>query len=143
MAKEESKAKQLKDKIIKAKDIKVDGPHYVPEWELEVFLKVMSASSKDQFELSLWDIKVDDDGTDNSRQDLKHFRGKLLVNCLCDEDGDLLFNDREYMLLGRKSASSLEPLVDRAKEINGISRKDEKELVKNLKDGQAEDSPSV
>ena len=119
-----------KESIINAKDIKIISVD-VPEWNGSVCLKVMSGKSRDNWE-SYVISKKDKDG----KIDVKGMRAKLLVCCLCDDNGNELFNDSEIELLEKKNADVLQRLFDEAARLNGLNTASVEEIKSDFTKGQ-------
>jgi len=92
----------IRASIIGAKDTALQAVD-VPEWNTTVHIKVMSGADRDEFE-----------GEANKGGTVNHdnLRAKLLVKVLCDETGERLFQDQEYIELGKKSSVVLVRLFD-------------------------------
>ena len=96
-----------------------------------VYVRQMTGHERDNFE-GLLVTKVKKGKTIDFEQNLEDFRAKLVVSCICDEDGKLLLEPNDYKLLSRNmSAFKLEKIVNVAQKINKISDEDKEELVKN------------
>lgn len=108
----------------------------VPEWGGIVRIKVMSASELDGYEKSLVDLK----SFKEQKPNIANRRAKLLVRCLCDEEGRRLFNDAQTDDLGRKSGLILERLHKVAARLNKIDDESQEELKKNSAPTPASDS---
>lgn len=108
-----------KEQILSAKDSKHKDID-VPEWGGKVRVSVMSGVARDQFE-SL--VLADEDNGNR--------RAKYLSACIVDDNGDLMFTDKEVEALGRKSAKALDRLFDVALELNGITEDSVEEAEKN------------
>jgi hypothetical protein len=111
--------------ILNAKDAKLQSVE-VPDWGGTLYLRVMSASERDAYEDEMYRIK----GKDVEVNRL-NARARLLVRCLCDEQGTRLFSDDDAKALGAKSAKVMGKLFDRASKLNGLSASDVEELEKN------------
>ncbi len=123
-----------KDEILKADDL-VKELVDVPEWSGSVYVRTMSGAEREKFE-------------DTS----KRFKGKtlssleylvsLLVSCLCDDKGKLLFTEADIKPLTGKNTTIIMRLYDVALRMNGLRADDVKELAKNSDETPAEDSSS-
>ena len=111
-----------KDQILLAEDFKTETVD-VPEWGGEVIVKTMSGFSRDQFEGSI----VGKNGGTN----LANIRAKMVAAVLVDESGELLFNEKDVVALGKKSAKALDRVFSVAQRLNGFSEADVEELAKN------------
>jgi len=91
----------------------------IPEWGGSVFIKTMSSLERDSFEL---------DFTENKKA---NFRAKLAVKTVCDENGELLFTEKDALELGRKNAAAMSRIFNEASKLNNFSNEDIEELEKN------------
>ncbi len=113
----------LKEKILAAKDSRVLESAEVPEWnDATVFFRVMSGAERDAFEESI---------IVGGAVDMTNISAKLLVRTLADEQGNRIFGDHEADDLGKKSSIVLRRLYPIAQRVNGLSKDDVDELVKN------------
>jgi len=120
-----------KEAIIKAKDIKTIAIN-VPEWGGEVYIKVMSGKKRDEWE-SFVVSKKDASG----KIDLMGMRAKLLVCCLCDEQGNELFTDADIEILENKNADVLQRLFDAAARLNGLNSTSVEEIKADFTKSQS------
>jgi len=94
----------------------------VPEWDCAFYLRNMTGTERDSWELaSFRDGKISPE----------HFRAKLLVRCIADEQGKRVFTDEDAAALSGKSSQVLLRLYDVAARLNGIGVKAVDDLAKN------------
>jgi len=110
-----------RDQILTADDAGLLEVH-VPEWNGNVFIRVMSVGERDSFE---------NEYSLNKHRGLENFRTKLLQRVLCDERGELLFTVDEIPKLAKKSARVMSLLFNKATKHNGMTAADVEELAKN------------
>ena len=110
-----------KDGILGAQDVRVESEE-VPEWGGTVYVRSISAEDRDAFEASV---------NDGKKSNLANLRARLLVRCLCDENGERLFTYSDAAALGKKSGAVLNRLFDRARKLNGMTDSDVQELEGN------------
>lgn len=124
-----------KDQILAAKDIQIEKA-MTPEWggDGHVYLRTMAAGVRCDWEVSL---------NDGEKRNMERFRARLLVLCLCDKDGKLLFTPADAVPLAERSALIVNRLFDLARAMNGLGDKDIEELKKNLEGGQDAASPTA
>jgi hypothetical protein len=97
-------------------------PIPVPEWGGEVYIKVMSGTERDRWEiLAFTDGKVNRD----------NFRATLLVKTLCDDKGNPIFTDVDVAALSAKPSPALVRLAKTAMKVNALTDSDVDELTKN------------
>lgn len=125
-----------KDAILAAKDLNHSDME-VPEWGGTVRLITLTGTQRDAFE----DKSMIQKG-DSRKINLVNFRARLLSLCIVGEDGQRVFSDVEVNLLGQKNAKVLERLFDKAREMNGMTEDDVKELTEGFDDDPSEDSTS-
>lgn len=109
-----------RDQILTANDIKTEVIP-VPEWGGDVIVGSMSASARDNFEAQMLDKKT---GRENAR-------AKLAAATIQDENGALMFTEKDITALGKKSGAALDRVFDAALKINRIGPSDMDELAKN------------
>lgn len=112
-----------KDQILQANDLPKEVVP-VPEWGGEVIVRTMTGSERDAYESSIMNGP-------SGEKDFTNIRAKLCSKVLVDESGNLLFADADIISIGKKSAKALDRIFDVAVRLNGLSRKDIKDLEKN------------
>ncbi len=88
-----------------------------------VRVAAVSAGARDAFELGLQDIP------ENERR--KDFRARLVVMSCIDEDGKPLFTVDDIPALSALDAAAIDPVVEVAMRVNGLSQRDRDELEGN------------
>jgi len=98
-----------------------------------VFVRQMTGHERDAFEQSLLKKVRDAKGTVISyEQATEDFRAKLAVLTICDEEGNIVLEPKDYHALSRSmSAKTLETIINKAQELNKITEEDKEGLVKN------------
>lgn len=134
MSQKNEKALTTKQDILGVVDKEVKKI-YVEPWEAHVFIRVMSGTERDAFEVSLT-------GGGETISNLQNFRAKLCALCLCDEEGKNLFTEKDVRELGKKSGKALNIIMAHAKKLNGITAEDQEAIVKNLGSAPENDSSS-
>lgn len=121
-----------KDEILKIDDVEI---RQVSAWGGHVHIRSITAKERDDFEASV---------NDGENRNLANMRARLVVKCLCDDAGNLLFDNEIAGAadLGKKSGLVLDRLFEVATALNGMSKKDVEELAGNSEGGKAADSPS-
>ena len=117
-----TKVTLTREAILKADDLRQEAVD-VPEWGGQVFVRTMTGTGRDTWEAEMVQGK--------DKVDMENFRARLAVRVLADEKGERLFKDGDAHRLGLKSARVLARIYDKARELNGLSNEDAKELVKN------------
>ena len=88
-----------------------------------VRVAAVSAGARDAFELSLQDIP--------EKERRKDFRARLVVMSCIDEAGKPLFTVDDIPALSALDAAAIDPVVEVAMRINGLSQRDRDELEGN------------
>ncbi len=111
-----------KQDILNADDTKTTVVD-VQEWGGQVIIGVMSGFARDRFEASI----IGKNGGTNAG----NIRAKLAASTLQDEEGNLLFTEKDITALGKKSAAALDRIFEAAQKLNRIGDEDVEELAKN------------
>jgi hypothetical protein len=127
-----------KDQILKADDLKtIEVP--VAEWGGSVLVRTLTGTERDKFEAD--SVTINKKG--QPEQNLANMRARLVALCVVDEAGEQLFSTYDVPDLGRKSATALDRVFQRAQELNGFSEADVQELAEGFGDGRDAPSTSV
>lgn len=110
-----------RQQIVAAADLKYVDVN-VPEWGGDVRVRVMSGIDRDRFEREWQEL----DGKIG-----EGFRQKLIAKCLCDENLNRLFTDKEIDELGKKSSDVLSRIWTECMRVNGFSKEAGEDLAKN------------
>jgi hypothetical protein len=94
----------------------------VPEWNGEVYVRVMSVGERDSYE-RMW-LGKRDTGIEN-------FRTEYLARVLCDEKGALLFTRDQVGALANKNGAVMSRLFDAAMKHNNMTEGDVEQLGKS------------
>jgi hypothetical protein len=98
-----------------------------------VYVTQMTGRARDRFERSLMRETKDMKGkVTGYEQNLEDFRAKLAAATVCDENGTLLLEPKDAVLLSSNmSAARLEKIIIAAQKLNAITEEDKEALVKN------------
>jgi len=131
-----------KETIAGAKDLTFKDVK-VPEWDGSVRVRVLTAKEEDDYEESIITME-ESEGVRHITPNLTNAKAKLIARCLVDENGDPIFATvaEGEKVLGGKSASAINRIYRVAVKLNGLSKQDIEELVKNSETALPEDSPS-
>ena len=100
----------------------------IPEWNGSIYVSMMTATGRDEFEKDM--VIMKEDGT--TERNLKNFRASLCARTICNEKGKRMFNSvDEIEQLGGKSAAAIERIFTVAMRLNKIGKQDVEELTKN------------
>lgn len=117
-----------KDQILAVKDqhsMVVD----IPEWTLpgeemaQVRVSRMSGRARDQWEASC----IGKNGGPN----LINITAMLCAAVIIDENGELMFDEKDIIALNKKSVTALDRIVVASREVNNLKQSDLEELAKN------------
>ncbi|GAG24491.1 unnamed protein product [marine sediment metagenome] len=130
----------IQERILEADDLPREKVH-VPEWNMDVWIRSLTAAERDDYEQGL--LRASGQGRSlTMTPNLANAKAKLVVRTLVYENGERMFTDVEAGKLGQKSARAINRLYDVAERLSGISEEDIEELVKNSDSGPGEPSPS-
>lgn len=108
--------------ILGAADISEPVKLEIPEWKGHVFIKLMTGSERDEWEMELGKA---------ARTGKANVRATLCALTACDEAGERLFTIDQIDELGKKSGVALDRIFARAQRINKLSKSDLEELEGN------------
>lgn len=114
-----------RDQILSSDDLgreKVD----VPEWSGEVYVRTMTGSERDMYELKMLDAQKK--GGITGIQDI---RATLAALTVCTDDGAPIFSLSDIEALGRKSCAALDRVCEVAQRLNRLTAADIDELKKS------------
>jgi hypothetical protein len=109
----------------------------IPEWGGTVIIRGLTGTARDTFEGTL----VRQRGR-KVESNLENFRSKLLVQSIVDEQGNLLFSEKDVQALGRKSAAALERAYTVAMRLSRLTPEDVEELTETLGEEKSDGSGS-
>lgn len=89
----------------------------------EVKVRGMTGRERDQWERRIVDSK--------GKMRMANFRSTLIVACTVDESGNPMFSEADIPALKNLPAATLEPIVNLAMKLSGISEADAEELGKD------------
>lgn len=115
-----------KDAIFAADDIKSERVP-VPEWGGEVMVRGLTGRQRDAWEASMTVRRGK-----KLEQDMRDFRARLVVQCVVDETGELVFHGGDVDALSGKSGAALDRIYDTAARLSGISGDDVEELTRDF-----------
>jgi len=126
----------LVKEILKIEKIDLGNEDYV-------CIREMTGRERENFEKSLTRMSQNPNGEFTFESSLEDFRAKLVVNTLCDEEGNNLLEPEDYETLSKNmSARRLEILASASLELNKMTVQSKEEIVKNLESNPRDDSTS-
>lgn len=126
----------LREDILNVDDLPTEKVP-VPEWDVTVYVRSMTALERDMYEASLLENK-DADMTER----LWNMRAKLVVLCCVDEDNNRVFKDSDVKALGQKSSRAVSRVADAAQLLNALGDESIEEIAGNSNPSGSEDSIS-
>ena len=118
-----------KDAILAADDIKTERVP-VPEWGGDVMVRGLTGTQRD-----LWEASMSVRRGKTMVPDMRNFRARLVVLCVVDETGALVFHDGDVDALAGKSGAALDRLYSKSAALSGIGEADVEELTKDFATG--------
>jgi len=114
-----------RDDILKADDLPRREVS-VPEWGGHVYVRTMTGAQRDALEASM----VNGKGGANIDA-LKNLRARIAALTICDEDGNLIFDEKDIGALSAKSAAALNRVFEVSQDLNSFGDEAIEELAKN------------
>jgi hypothetical protein len=111
-----------KDQILSTQDLKTEIIE-IPEWNCKLRISEMTGFARDRYEESCLGKK--------GGVNLVNIRARLAAATVVDENGDLMFTEKDIIKLGNKSGAALNRIYEAAQRINKINDNDVEELAKN------------
>jgi hypothetical protein len=115
----------LREQILQADDRPVEEL-WVPEWNLRIYLRTMSAGERDAFGAS------NDPRLNGGKQaDYATLRARFCALVIVDESGERIFSAGDIEALSAKSATAIDRIWEAASKLNRMAEEDIGELAKN------------
>ena len=130
-----------RDELLSLDDAEIEEVDMNQWWPgKKVFVRSMTVADRDAFEAE--GLRREGRGKKTRYvPTLKDTRSRLLVRCLCDDSGVLIFSPEDAPQLARKHSGAVEHLTEVARRINGLSGDDDEEPNADLeKNSQADRS---
>lgn len=115
----------LKEQI-KAANVRKPLKVHVKEWNLDVYVKVMTVGDRDAWELGWIDMR------NKGVASFPNFRAFYLIRTLCDEHGVRIWSDAEMADVSELDGRIMAELFDVAQKHNKITEADLVELAGEL-----------
>lgn len=128
------------DEILGTQDLPYQDVE-VPEWGGKM-VRVIGLSADEASNFASRMVKTDEDGKVKSVQ-MNNFMAELLVRTLANEKNELLFNPKDAVALGKKSARVITRLFRVAMDLSGLDEMSEQLAAKNSAGTPEGDLPSV
>lgn len=119
-----------KDKILAACDTPLEKV-LVPEWadgdkDAYVMVKGMTGRERDQ-----WEFSIFTDPSSSNARDFTDYRAKVCLRCMCDDDGNRLFSDKDVEQLSNKNGAALDRVFQVARRLSGLGANQLEKAEKN------------
>ena len=120
-----------REKLKGFKDVEIEKVD-CPEWASlgDIYVKGMTGRARDTYEMAIYDAGQSADQSYN-------MRAQMVAGCACNEDGSLIFKQKDAGWLGDQSAVVLNRLYDVARRLSGMTIEDVEELEKSLEADQS------
>jgi len=92
----------------------------VEVWDALVFVRVISALEREEFETDA----IARQGGDGKIRDSRLMRAKLVAKCLCDGEGTRIYADEAVDLIAGLDHRAVDQIFDEAIELNGLGSDD-------------------
>jgi len=111
---------------IKAASVRKPLRVHVKEWDLDVYVRVMSVGERDDWELAWIDIR------NKGVEKFSNFRAFYLARTLCDEHGERIYKDTDLDEVSALDGAVMGELFEIAQKHNKLSEADVVELAGEL-----------
>ena len=133
----QSQRQRIRDEILSSDDLPRESVK-CPEWGQTLHVRTLTGAEREEFETVISRATSDKGGLD-----LRGLKIKLVLLTLCDEDGELLFDSTDQLVLNAKSSMVIDRIFQVSQRLSGLTNEDAEEMVKNSDSGQAAASGSV
>ena len=133
----QSQRDQIRDAILSSNDLPSEKVE-CPEWNQTLHVRTLTGAEREEFE-----TVISRATSNKSGLDLRGLKIKLVLLTLCDEDGELLFDSTDQLVLNAKSSRVIDRIFQVSQRLSGLTNEDAEEMVKNSDSGQAAASGSV
>lgn len=140
-----------REAIREVDDRKIE-PVEVPEWGGSLFVRGLTGTDRDSFEMAMivqrnaGKGKVNKDRRPAQELNLQNLRAKLVVRCVVDSDdiekAKPVFELADIEWLGRKSAAALQRVYVVAQRLSGLAPEDVEDLTEDLGEEESDGSGS-
>jgi|SRR5215472_9525365 len=107
----------MKDYILSIDDLP-RRPVLIPEWEMTVYVRTLTARERDRFE------------GQQARDPYADVRARLAVMAMVDDEGRPVFDESDIPALSAKSSRALDRIFAVAVRLNGITKEDLEDIKK-------------
>lgn len=123
----------LKDRIAGSNDLPIE-PFHVPEWDMDVWLRMFTGSERANWERST--VKEVDGELVRDLDSIASAALRLAALTLVDEQGNRIFEDVDegIAILGEKNAKAVTRIAEKASEINELGAGAVTEAMEDLEE---------
>ena len=132
---EEPKKFLTKADILQVQDLEHEDV-YVEQWGGWVRVRALTGAERDRYEGSFMPDKK------GGKPSFRNVRARLVTMALTSPEGKKLFSFNDVEALGKKNASALNQLFEKAQQLSGLRKEDVEELQGNLNGIQSDDGIS-
>lgn len=132
----------LRDKILAPHDLpreKVETPEWAPEVPF-VWVRGLTSSGRDAWEMSLTVGGANGSRVPNPR--LKNIRSNFCVRVIVDDDGELVFSDKDAAVLGEEPSQVIDRIWQVGRRLSGLAIEEENPSSGDLDESISTESPS-
>jgi len=127
----------IRETILQADDLPRESVE-CPEWGQTLHVRTLTGTERDDLENAVQSASKTQGG-----MDLRGRKIKLVLLTLCDDDGELLFDAADALVLNRKSSKAIDRIFQVSQRLNGLTAEDAEELLGNSGGGQSVGSGSA
>jgi hypothetical protein len=125
----------LRDKILAASDIPSETVR-IPEWDVDILVKGMSAGERIQLQKVSYDQAT-------GQVHMEKMYPDIVVSCCHDpKTGDAIFTDEDKDAILAKSSAAVEKIAEVGLRLSGLGKGADDEAGKDSSPTPSEDSPS-
>lgn len=128
-----------RDSILAANKLRKEEVQ-VPEWGGTVWVREMTATERDAYQVSILEMKKGAKGRVEMQPNMQDATAKLLLHCLVDDEGEQLFTDIGE--IRQLAAAPVNRLLSVAQRLNAMGDEAMEELVGNSGGGESDTSNS-
>ncbi len=121
----QSQKEKIRETILASDDLPRESLN-VPEWGMDLHVRTLTGAEREDFENVVQRASAGKGG-----MDLRGLKIKLVLLTLCTEDGELVFDSTDQLLLNGKSASAIDRIFQVSQRLSGLTNEDADEMVGN------------
>ncbi len=121
----QSQKEKIRETILASDDLPRESIN-VPEWGMDLHIRTLTGAEREDFENVVQHASAGKGG-----MDLRGLKIKLVLSTLCTEDGELVFDSTDQLLLNGKSASAIDRIFQVSQRLSGLTNEDADEMVEN------------